>query len=269
MLNLKKEQSGVGHVVIIAGIVVIAVIAFVGWKVSGGKSTSSTTASKAVASACEKEINDKNFCKFAASYTLTASYEATVDSTDASGAKTSMILKSDSKSNSSIVTTEAGKETAAYISLDGDTYFKDESTGSWTKIAGSKTAPAINSPTSDIKLNTSDFAATSTISYKFIAKEKVGKLNCFKYQVVDKSTPATIQYVWFDDKNYQMQKWSTQDSTGSMEMTFSYKSVTISAPTPISTSSSTDSAAALQAAEAAAAALNSASTDTTSTDTAQ
>ncbi len=269
-----KNQSGIAHLMIIIGLVVIAVIAAVAWKVSSSKSTT-TVASKAVQSACEKEINDKNFCKFAASFTLNTSYEATITTVDTAGATSSMTMQSDTKNNSSIVSRADGKETAAYVSLDGDTYFKDESTGSWTKIAGDKTKPTVTSPTSDIKIDTTDLTAKNTTTYKYLSKEKCGSLNCFKYQIVDTAATGTTQYIWFDDKNYQMQRWYSKDANGSTDMSFTYKSIKISAPSPVSDTSASD-AAALQAAQAAAAALNSAAsntdtttTDTTSTDTTQ
>lgn len=269
-MSFKKNQSGIAHLMIVIGVVVIAVIAAAAWKVTSSKSTVPVTAaSKAAQSACEKELNDKNFCKFASSFTLTASYKSTITSVDSAGATSTMTMQADAKNNSSIVTSAGGKETAAYISLDGDTYFKDETTGSWTKIAGDKTKPTVTSPTSDIKIDTTDLTAKNTTTYKYLSKEKCGNLNCFKYQVIDTTAAGTTQYIWFDDKNFQMQRWYSKDANGSTDMSFSYQAVKISAPSPITDTSASD-AAALQAAQAAAAALNSTSTtDTTSTDTTQ
>ncbi|PJE65430.1 hypothetical protein COU91_01650 [Candidatus Saccharibacteria bacterium CG10_big_fil_rev_8_21_14_0_10_47_8] len=259
----KNEQQGIAHLLLIVLIaVVVAGIGFAAWRVSSNKKASNGTSSattavadKTVQDACNKQLNDKDFCKFASNYKLTGVSYHSVITTVASGKTSTISMDVDGKDNSSMVTSGAGKETAAFISLNKATYMKDESSGSWLKYpaADSTTAPKETDPSSDIKIDSSNLTENNTISYKSLGKEACGKLTCFKYQVVDSQNPGTTQYIWFDTKDYMMQRWSSKDANGSTDMTFTYKSVTIKEPSPV-TDFSAQSSADLQAAQEAAAA---------------
>lgn len=258
----KNDQRGIGHLLLIILIaVVVAGIGFAAWRVSSNKETSNGSSSaktavadKAVQDACNKQLNDKDLCKFASGYKLTGVSYHSVITTVASGKTSVTTMDVDGKDNSSMTTSEAGKETSAFISLNKASYIKDESSGSWIKYpATDTTAPKESAPTSDIKIDSSDITENNTISYKKLGKESCGKLTCFKYQVVDTQTPGTTQYIWFDTKDYMMQRWSSKDADGSTDMTFTYQSVTIKEPSPV-TDFSAQSNADLQAAQAAAAA---------------
>jgi outer membrane lipoprotein-sorting protein len=101
-----------------------------------------------------------------------------------------------------------------------------------------------------------------------LGKEACGKLTCFKYQVIDSTAPATTQYLWFDTKDYMMQRWSFKDANSSSDMVFTYQAVTIKAPSTVhdfDANSQADMQAA-QAAAAAAAAAASAGSDTDTTE---
>lgn len=224
-------------------VVVLAAIGFAGWKVFSSKnttnnknstsSTPATASNSAVETACNKEVNDKVLCKFASHFSLANSYKATITSTDPSGTVSKIELENDSKSNSSMVTKDAsGKETAAFITLNNSSYIKNEADGTWTKYTSSASTTTTK-PTSDIKVDTNDITNNNTTSYKNLGTEKCGSLTCYKYQVIDTTAPGTTQYIWFDNKNYQMQRWSSKDSSGSTDMSFSYQSVNITAPSPV------------------------------------
>ncbi len=263
-MKAQTDSRGVFNpLVVILIVVVLGVIGFAGWKISSKKDTKSSTAAvvnnSAVESACNKEINDKVFCKFAAHFSLTSSYKSTITSTDDKGTVSKIDVENDTKSNSSMTTKDAaGKETSAFITLDNASYIKDEADGSWTKYTSSASTNT-SKPTSAVKFDASDITSKNTTSYKNLGKEACGNLSCYKYQVVDSTTPGTTQYIWFDSKNYQMQRWSSQDTSGSMDMPFSYESVNIKAPSPVkeatspSAGGSTDVNALIQAAQNAAA----------------
>lgn len=245
-MRARHDNRGMlSPVMIVVIVVVLAAIGFVGWKVSSNKnsnktassstSTPTAAANSAVETACNKEINDKIFCKFASHFSLSNAYKATITSTDSSGATTKVELSSDTKSNTSMVTKDAGgAETGAFITLDSSSYIKDESSGSWTKYTSSaSTSATTTKPTSDIKIDTSDITNNKTNSFKNLGTEACGSLTCYKYQVVDTANPGTTQYIWFDNKNYQMQRWSNKDANGTSDMSFSYQNVNITVPSPV------------------------------------
>jgi outer membrane lipoprotein-sorting protein len=263
-MRFTRNQQGFSPIFIVLILVVVAAVGFAGWKVSQNQkdSTSGSGSTAALNSqaqdACLKEINDKNFCKFVGHFNLNASYAATITSTDSKGTVSKIELQSDSKSNSMMVTKDgSGNETGAFVTLNNASYIKDVASGTWTKYTNSTTASDSN-PTKDISIDTSDITEKNTVTYKSLGTEACGKLTCYKYQVVDTASPGTTQYIWFDTKNYQMQRWSSKDADGSTDMVFTYKSVNITEPSPVKEASSATSApnaaeinAALQAAQAA------------------
>jgi len=268
MAKIQKNQAGLAHLVLIVLVVaVLAVIGLVGMRVMKKNKDTNSSASitgtavkedKQVEKACNDQLHDKNLCKFASHYSLDkVSYKATINSTSSDG-NSLTTMEVDGKDNSSMVISQGGKEASAFIYLNGASYIKDENDGSWTKYPASNTQDLKDSePTKDIKIDTNDFTEKNTLTYKALGKEACGSLNCFKYQIVDSTSPKSQQFFWFDDKNYMMQRWSNKDDSGSMDMTFSYQSITIKEPSPVhefSASNSADLNAAIQAAQQASAA---------------
>lgn len=257
--QIKRNENGFSQVIILIAIVIIAAIGFVGYRVmnkSSAPAVLSTPAGSAANSACLKVYNDKDFCKFAASFTLTGvPYKAVFTSSQGTaGSSTSMTILTDSKGNTSLTSTSVGTE-MAYITLDGTTYMKDTTDNTWWKFAaGNASTPATTDPANEIKFDTTT-TGTPTTTYKKIGTEACGSATCFKYQVADASTAGTTQYVWINTKTYQMQRWSSTDSTnGTTDAVFTYQPVTITAPTPVkdfATTSAADAAALQQALQAA------------------
>jgi outer membrane lipoprotein-sorting protein len=268
----KNDQRGIAHLMLIVIIVVVVGgIGLVGWRVmsaqkdkdSGTKSStaSSVVSDSAALAACLKEVNDKNLCKFASGYKLDGvAYHAKFTTTGSDGTSTSE-MDTDSKTNTSMTTTQGGKELMASISLNGTTYIKDETSGTWLKYPpADNSAPKTDNPTSDVKVDTNDITEKNTITYKSLGKEACGNLTCYKYQVVDTTQPKSEQFIWFDTKEYRLQRWTNKDDQGTTDMTITYKSVNIKAPSPVkdfSAQSSADLQAAQAAAAAAAASVNS------------
>jgi Tfp pilus assembly protein PilX len=274
----KKDQRGIAHLMLIVMVVVVVgIIGLVGWRVMSKNSDSSTgskgnvvsnaIASKEASAACLKEVNDKDLCKFATNYKLDGvSYHAKFTSTGSDGNSTSE-MDVDGKNNTSMVMSQGGKEVTASISLNGTTYIKDQANNVWIKYPPADTsAPKTEAPTSDVKVDDNNITEKNTITYKALGKEKCGSLNCFKYQVIDTTQPKATQYIWFDTKDYRMQHWYNKDDQGTTDMVLTYKSVNITAPSPVKDFSA-QSSADLQAAQAAAAAASvTTSNDNTSND---
>jgi hypothetical protein len=241
-MSVHKDQRGLSQILLIALVVlVVGGVGLVGWKVSQkDKETKSSTTAAAVDSdeiekACLDAYKDKDLCAFTGNYDLDkVAYKMTLTSTSPEGNTTST-FESDGKGNTS-VTGDFGGQKSEMISFKNVTYTKDNTDGKWFKFDNKQSgAPKEEdtNPTSDIKIDTKiDKETESKITYKKIGKEKCGKLTCFKYQVIDKENPNTTQYFWFDDEDYRMQRYFSQDATGSTDMVISYQAVKITAPSP-------------------------------------
>lgn len=274
----KHNQRGIAHLMLIVMVLVIGgAIGLAAWRVSSAqkdKDSSNNSSTSAVANvkenkelekSCLSAIKDKNLCKFASrsSFDLNSlSYEATMTNTDKTGKKSEIISQVDGKNNTSMITKENGTETYAYVLLNGAMYTKNAGETTWTKFPASNQTQSSDetpgAPSSEVKLDTNDFTGEKdTITYKALGKEKCGSLNCFKYQIIDKERPSDETFMWFDTKDYMIQKYSFKDSEGSSVMSFSYKNIKISEPSPskeFSAGSSAELEAAAQAAAAAASA---------------
>jgi hypothetical protein len=73
--------------------------------------------------------------------------------------------------------------------------------------------------------------ASQEPTYKKIGKEACGNLTCFKYEVVDPSSPGK-QTLWFDDKDYQLRRMRIESEGTVSDQVFAYSSVSITAPSP-------------------------------------
>ena len=238
---LNKDGRGIATIGIIAIVlVVIAGAGFVGYRVMNkDKETKSSSISasdaKAASEACLKQYNDKELCKFTSNYDLEKEpYIMTM--TNTTGGQTSTTTMSSEGKGNTEVKSGSGDQQFAVITVDGFMYTKDPTDGKWVKTATSSTSTDTDtekSPVSDIKFDTEAADAASKVTYKKIGKEKCGNLNCVKYQMIDSSTPATTTYVWFDTKDYRMQRFTSKDAEGSSDMTIAYKKVKITAPTPV------------------------------------
>jgi outer membrane lipoprotein-sorting protein len=234
-ISLSKDQRGIAPLMIIVAVVVVAGIGFVGWRVTQKDTVlkNATPAQKAVISSCEKLYNDKDLCKFAANSDIDKlAYKMVITSKDAAGKSSTLSMSTDGKGNSSMSGLAEGQ---AYdtISLDGVSYLKDTSDGQWIKFGSADTSAPKETPADSVKVDdTFTEAASKNTEYKKLGKEKCGKLNCFKYQFIDKTQPDATQFVWFDAKDYRMQRFSSKDKDGTADMVLSYQSVKISAPSP-------------------------------------
>ena len=238
--SVQTDQRGLGHLVmIVIAVVVIAGVGLVGWRVTqkdkdDSTKTSTTELSKAASDACLKVYDDKDLCKFTGNYNIDKlAYKMTLTSTTAEGSSTSTFL-SDGKGNTQMTMTASGQVNDA-ISLNGVSYLKDAGDGRWFKYAADTAGapPVETNPTGDIKFETDTEAdTTDKTTYKKIGKEACGKLTCLKYQIIDPAQKDSTQFIWFDTKDFRMQRFSAKDASSSTEMVISYQSVKITAPSP-------------------------------------
>lgn len=249
----KSDERGIAHLLLIVIIVVVlAAIGFAGWKVYSNKkgtsnsvTTTSTPAQKAndkavssaAQSACLSKYHDSDLCKFVAAEAA-APFEKTplkLTMTGTSGGQGgTWVMEQDGKGNNSL-TLSGGGQTINTITLNGQVYTQTAAGGPWVTYgaaSGSSSSSTSDNPASSL----SDFASSlSTTTYTKLGKEACGSLTCFKYQVIDSTTPTSTVYVWFDTSQYLMRQYYVADSSSGDKMTMNidYQKVTISKPSPV------------------------------------
>lgn len=238
-LLVRQKWHGFSRIIIIGIVLAVIAAGFLGWQFMNQNRSTQKDAVLVANNACLKVYKDKDFCKFTTSFTLTGvPYKTVFVSTQGkTGSSTTMTMLTDSKGNTSI-SSASGGTVSDIITLNGATYTKDPTDGTWWKVAASKasTVTAAN-PASNLKFDSVATASPTTpvtTTYKKLGTEACGGASCFKYQVIDTTASGSTQYLWINTKTYQMQRWSTTDSTGaSTDAVFTYQPVTITAPTPV------------------------------------
>ncbi len=227
-LSVQKSQRGFGAVEIIIALVLILGIAGGAYffinkdKDSGG----SAAVNQQVADECNKAMDDKDLCKFAASWTDKRSYVA-VMTAGLDGQTMTTTIRNDDKGNTHTTTNMPGMPESETISFDGNTYTKAAGQTAWIKYSAS-TDDFIQED--EEILPEFDFDDSSVQKYQKEGKEACGNLNCFKYSYTD--TDGVVM-LWFDDKDYLLRRLSSSAEGSTMEMNFEYTSVTISEPSPV------------------------------------
>jgi len=245
--KLQHDNRGIASALyIILAVVVVAAIGFVGWRIADNKNkplanstnTSSTSSTQStntsVSSTCLALYHDNNLCRFSdasTDFTKTA-YTANITESE-NGTNSTMTLESDGKGNTSLKGSSDGQVIDA-ITLNGNTYIQSNGSGPWIEYSTGQTAPTTN-PTSNMNIG----VGSSGITFKSDGTAACGSLTCLKYQVTDSAMPKATQYVLFDNSNYKLREWQYSDGSGnSTDMTVTYTSVNITAPTPVESFSS-------------------------------
>jgi hypothetical protein len=239
--SLYTDERGFGQVMVIVLVVaVIAIAGGIGWRVSQNNkkpAAAKTTVGKAINTACLKVYNDKTLCYAAAASSNfeKLAYTAVATNVDAQGQTSKLSLQSDGKGNSSFATESSGQSYNT-VMIGSTVYVKNAGSSTWVKYSSGTNASTTN-PTSDLK---TEFSDTSTpvekrIQYKKLGTEKCGHLTCVKYQVIDPATPGTTNYVWFDTKDYRLQRWYGKDANSTNDFVITYTSVKITTPSPVAT----------------------------------
>lgn len=230
----KLDQKGSHALVVVLVVVVVAVVGAVGWyvwnKQKGGSSSSSVSnAIKEAAKNCD--LDDKDICKFFASWKENKYY--TVDTTSTSGGKnTTMKMEYVAPDRYHMVMT--GELAFETISIGNVTYTK-ASDGVWYKQTQKKedVDKYKSESNADFEEPKKDEAPEKKTTYKLITKEACGNLTCFKYQVISPESKDTTEYIWFDTKDYQLRKTSTEMGADKSTSTFSYNKLEIKEPSPV------------------------------------
>jgi outer membrane lipoprotein-sorting protein len=238
-----SDQRGIGLIIeIILGAVVLAVIGlavmqFVKARHSGA-GTSIIPAKVTLNSKCD--YNDPDLCKFVNNWKVTKDYsiKGTAPSSAGTTSQVQYDISGDDKFR--MTSTTGGKEEYALVYIGDTSYTKDLADGKWWVQTSAKATEKDSLKNGiefkiDEKSDTTAQTADVKTQYKAAGKEACGKLTCFKYEVIEPSSPDK-QYIWFDNRDYLLRRMQTVSSdTGTSDMTFSYDKVTITAPTPTKT----------------------------------
>jgi len=231
---MKNNQKGIGAVVII---VIIAVVAAIGvgayFVFNRGKEVATNAVSSVVKNAetqkalddCKKEYNDEDLCKGLSNFVGLKQYQTTMTSTGSGAMNFAMEVDGEKTYTKQ---TFNGK-TLETITIGNTTYTKDNSDGKWWKQVFETTKPTATAD--DFKFDTNIGDTTTKTTYTKIGEEPCDKLTCIKYKITDSGSTDT-QYIWIDTKDHLVRKWSTESKDGSKtEMTYTYNKKSVDAPT--------------------------------------
>ena len=232
MKKISSDNRGIAHLALIAVIVVVvAAVGFAAYRVMNqDKDTTGSASTGKQSTEVPCDSDDKDLCKFFSSWKANKQYRMTTK-TDG---KDAGVYEIDGDKSRVVMNMEGSKYEV--ITIDKTTYTKAGST--WYKQTNKETeddvAKDIKPDFEEPKDEDQGEATAPKTSYKKIGKEACGDLTCFKYQVVDADAEANEkQFIWFDDKDYQMRRSLTETKEGTMEMTFEYSGVSISEPSPV------------------------------------
>ncbi len=222
--------------IIVLVLVVLGGVGFatywLGFKDKNSSSEGSGSVLNALNSDCK--YKDADLCKFINSWKEQKYYTIDSTTTDSEGKQTKMVMKIESDSKTQMIGYENDKEIYNYITIGSDHYTKDFSDDKWTKTTLSSDQPTETQTNTTYKFDEKAENATDTTTYKKIGTEACEKLTCFKYQVIDPSNTNSTEYIYFDNKDYQLRKIRSElKDSGVTESVYSYSKFTISVPSPI------------------------------------
>ena len=233
-MNLTAHERGVGHIGIVAIVVVLVAVTGAGWFVFNkqNKDTATNSATKELLANAKCDYDDKDLCKFFASYKANKSYSMKAISTAREGKTAEIIYKIDGEKSYSKLDINGVPQEG--INIGTTVYTRNTPDGTWWKqtIAEPKVEAAGPIDTT-FKEPTKDGSSKDKVTYKSLGKEKCSNLNCFKYQVFQTDDAELTQYIWFDTKDYQLRRATTSTKEGiKADITFNYDKVSIDAPSP-------------------------------------
>lgn len=199
---------------------------------TGGGGLLSGVTSKALNPNCK--YNDPDLCKFMNNW-KEVKY-VTMSSTDTSkgGKVTTSVFKMEGDDNNQITISENSKESYNTITIGKTAYTKDLTDNKWWKYTPTTTDSNISSTESEIDFDKSLDSVEDKTTYEKVGTETCGKFTCFKYKEVDPANTEYTQYLYFDNKEYQLRKTRTEMKDGSVsEGTYDYSKFTLSAPSPV------------------------------------
>lgn len=242
---IKHNERGMAlPLLIVLIVIVLGVIGGIYWFVirdkdsntGANQSAEDKAAASAMLAACEKEVGDDDFCKYASNMGSLYSYQESftaVTTGSFGGMETTSTMKSDGKGNMHTISTTS-QGVAESISLNNVTYTKASGQNFWYRIPSDTTTSSDDeeedAPSYDF--DSSESTGPKTI-YKNLGKEACGNLTCIKYQTYSEDTPNNTWTVWFDDKEFKTRKMEMIGEGYTSTTVYTYEPVTITEPSPV------------------------------------
>jgi hypothetical protein len=231
-----KDQRGIGHLLLIAVIVVVvAIIGLVAWRVidhNKNKSGGSVEAN------CMKVYKDQVLCDFAAANANLnhTPYTATINSVTTNNQTTKIVVKSDGKGDFS-TTSQNGNQAYNTVSIGSTVYVQSGS--DWIKYTANAPSNSNGGLVGGLKAQFSQPGTPDAqrVKYDNLGKTSCGGASCYKFQVIDPNVNGTT-YMWINANTNRLIQLATKTSQGTTTYNVSYGSVTISAPSPVVPASS-------------------------------
>lgn len=231
--NKQSDERGIAHIgVLLVGVLVLVGIGFAGWRVihKDKAPSSPSQAIKQAAATCD--YDDKDLCKFMASWKENKYYKisAVTNSNDGDSSYTYEAVGTDKYH---IIAN--GSMSYEMIGIGTTTYTKDATDGKWWKQTLKTEQQKDFSLSDDLQFNesTNSEKEGAKTTYKKLLQEQCGNLTCLKYQVINPSKTNTTEYIWFDTKDYRLRRTVSQGKEEKTTMLFSYEQVTINEPTSV------------------------------------
>jgi hypothetical protein len=237
--RFKNDQRGIAHVVeiVIIAVIVLGVGGFIAWRVmdSQKQQNANNGSGNTQLANVPCNLDDKDLCKFFSSWQASGQYKVTSSQTAEGKTSTSTYEASDNGKNYHMTMAIEGMP-YEIIGIGDTLYTKDSSDGKWWKqqLPKDQENNVKGNYNYDFEAPTADTQeqASQEPTYKKIGKEACGNLMCFKYEVVDPSSPSSKQTLWFDDKDYQLRRMRLESDGTISDQSFAYSSVSITAPSP-------------------------------------
>ena len=231
---MPNSEKGFAPIAIIAVVLVVAVAGYFVFSKSGsggGSSLPGVPAGVTLNPNCK--LNDPDLCKFTNNFKEIKDYSVKSTTTAKGQPTTEMLVETQGDNKSHMVMTTDGKEAMNTITIDQTTYTKDYTDNKWWKqVAPKETSqPEVMKDETNIKdeITTQEDKTT----YKKIGKEACGSMQCFKYQVISPDNTDSTEYIYFDDRDYQLRKTRSEGKDGTIsEAEYAYSGVNVSVPSP-------------------------------------
>ena len=233
MKNLMSDARGIAHVaMVLLVVVVLGGIGFAGYTVmnKSKKSADLSQTLKEAFKACDKE-EDEELCRFFSNLGLGKEVRVTTKTTENGVTRTSLYESSGGNWH----TKSEADVHFEMIAIGNTNYTYDPGKGVWWKSTASEATDDIKE---EFDNDLSDPAEDKEVEedkaqYVSRGKEACGSFMCFKYEIVDPSTPEEKNFVWFDDKEYLIRRSLTEYPEGNNDVTYEYTDINISEPSPV------------------------------------
>lgn len=187
--------------------------------------------------ACAELVKDEELCRFAAVSESNSGHGYKSISTEVDATNTTITTTEFENSNrmASYLFVN-GKEEAAYILLEADSYIRDYTDNTWAHLHDTEYEPmeiASHIKKYDFTSETSADVIDFRDNYELVNQEPCENRTCLKYKVTMPEDPSTQIFIWFDTEQYLIRRYQTISETLTTNTEYSYGAFTINTPAPI------------------------------------